>query len=270
MRLATSGRPPAADDVAAALAGAVGMLGQRPAVTGLVPDGTGGTGGRREQGYASLAGWVAKGANLLRTEVGLGAGDRLALAGPPGWPLAAVALSAWWLGVTVVPHAATTGEDGPDPDVVVTHAAGRTGPGADHAATRPGVLHLELGDALDGTVGTGGTLEQWADAVTPHGDRPPPAAHDGDLVALVTADGVAHTQRELLAVVADGTSQDDGVLGMLRHGDDDLLVTPDAARRLAALALRPLVTGAATVVVDVDDPARDAIARAERIVRWLD
>lgn len=267
MRLASSGRPPAADDVAGALTASVGMLGQRPAVTGHVPDPSG---SRREQGYASLAGWVAKGANLLRMELGLDAGDRLALAGPPGWPLAAVTLSAWWLGVTVVPYATTVGEGGPGADVVVTHASTRTGGTGGTGTADPAMPHLELGDALDGTSGNGSMLEQWTDAVTPHGDRPPLAAHDGDLVALVTTDGVAYTQRELLASFAGVRSGPDGVLGMLRHGDEDLLSAPDAARRLAALALRPLVTGAATVVVTADDPARDAIARAERIAHWLD
>ena len=93
MRIAGLGaRPPAADDVATALAGAAALLGQRPAITALTLS------GRREQGFASLAGWVAKGANLLSAELDVGPGDRVGLAGPPGWPLAAVALSAWWVG----------------------------------------------------------------------------------------------------------------------------------------------------------------------------
>lgn len=257
MRLATMARPPMADDVAAALTGAVRMLGQRPAVTGLVPD-------RREQGFASLAGWVAKGANLLHTELGLAPGDRVALAGPPGWPLAAVAVSAWWLGVTVVP----TVPGGPRPAVLVQHAALLDAPqDVDHAS----VPRFVFGDALDGTgsIGARGAgargVEQWTDAVTPHGDRPPPALHDGDAVAFVASDGAVHTQRTLLADVA---LEGDGVLGLLRGREEDLLARPDAARRLAALALRPLVTGSATVVVAVDDPARDAHAAAERVTRW--
>lgn len=287
MRLMGSGRPPATSDVAAALTTAVGMLGQRPAITGHAlgaPDGDapggapasgqgGGQAGRREQGFASLAGWVAKGANLLHGELGLGEGDRIALAGPPGWPLAAVTLSAWWLGLTVVPATGREDDEGSDPAVLVTHLTALAGGGpARPDRSRSSVPHLVFGDALDGTAdaNTIATLlpgaEQWTDAVTPHGDRPPTPAHDGDLVALVTADGATHTQRTLLEQVRGGT---DGVLGLLRAADEDLVRGPDAAQRLAALALRPLVTGAATVVVDAADPARDEHARSERIADWI-
>lgn len=278
MRLMGSGRPPATDDVAAALTAAVGTLGQRPAITGHVlarrPDGADrGEGGRREQGFASLAGWVAKGANLLHAELDLRAGDRLALAGPPGWPLAAVALSAWWLGAVVVPIGRATDPAGQDAAVVVTHVGtlGASAAGALGSAWSS-LPHFVVGDALDGTVGAEGTadpfpgVERWTDAITPHGDRPPPAAHDGDLVALLTDDGTALTQRALLGLVGDDV---DGVVGMLRTDDEDLVGGPDAARRLATLALRPLVTGAATVVVEVDDPAREEHARSERVARWL-
>ena len=282
MRLTSSGRPPATDDVAAALTAAVGMLGQRPAITGHVlqpadPDAPGGgLGGRREQGFASLAGWVAKGANLLHMELGLGSGDRLALAGPPGWPLAAVTLSAWWLGLTVVPAARPTEDGAHDPAVLVTHlstlgAGGSDGP----APSRSPVPHFVFGDALDATADADAlaTLapgaEQWTDAVTPHGDRPPPPAHDADRIALVTSDGALHTQRDLLQhpAVRDGDPHE--VIGLLRTRDEDLLRVTDAARRLAALVLRPLVTGAATVVISADDPSRDEHARSERVARWL-
>jgi hypothetical protein len=54
----------------------------------------------------------------------------------------------------------------------------------------------------------------------------------------------------------------------VRSADDDLLARPDASALLASLALRPLVTGSATVVVGHDLEGRDAVARAERIARW--
>lgn len=249
MRIAgLSARPPRAEDVATALSGAVSLLGQRPAVTGL------GRGGRREQGFASLAGWVAKGANLLALELGIGPGGRIAVAGPAGWPLAAVTLSAWWVGAVVVPAA---GSDAVDASLL--HVSSPQG-------ERPGEV-LWFGDALDGT-GETATLtgEQWTDAVTPHGDRPPAPARDGDLAAFVDADGTAIAQRALLDALADDAG---GVLGVLRTGDDDVMARPDAPRLLAAVALRPLVTGAATVVVEADDPQRDAHAQAERIAAWF-
>ena len=251
-----SARPPRADDVAAALAGAVGMLGQRPAITALTP------GGRREQGFASLSGWVAKGANLLALELGVGTGGRVAIAGPPGWPLAAVALSAWWVGATVV---ATDGPEGDAADVSVLHVTSEARPSG------AGADLLVFGDELDGTGAattdrTMRSAEQWTDAVTPHGDRPPRAAHDGSLVALIDRTGTAHTQRSLLAAFADDPG---GALGIVRSRDEDALARSGSAALLAALALRPLVTGAATVVVADDDPARDAHEQAERIARWL-
>lgn len=250
MRIAgLSARPPRADEVPSALSAATALLGQRPAVTSLGPE------GRREQGFTSLSGWVAKGANLLALEVGAGPGTLIAVAGPPGWPLAAVALSAWWVGATVVPvtHAASAA-------AVVVHVSSPHGELPDDV--------LWFGDALDGTDGTAGRSgEQWTDAVTPHGDRPPSPSRDGGLTALVDATGSAVTQRELLDALAD---DEGGVLGILRHGDDDVLARPDADRRIAALALRPLVTGAATVVVTHDDPQRDAHAQAERVTRWYE
>jgi hypothetical protein len=280
MRLMGSGRPPATVDVAAALSAAAGLLGQRPAITGVVqrrpvpPTPTGTSDGRRELGFVSLAGWVAKGANLLHGELGLGAGDRIGIGGPPGWPLAAVTLSAWWLGLTIIPTGRPSPDGGPGPSVVVTHV---DAPGAPAAGTHPvssvSALHLVIGDALDGTGGEGALdvrdagAEWWTEAVTPHGDRPPPPAHDGDLVALLSGDGTAFSQRELLGRHADDTT---GVIGLLRVGDEDLLVGPDVAGRLTALVLRPLVTGSATVVVDRDDPAREDVTRSERVTRWLD
>lgn len=245
-----SARPPQAEEVASALTGAVGLLGQRPAITALGP------GGRGEQGFASLAGWVAKGANLLALELGVGPGARVALAGPPGWPLAAATLATWWVGATVVPARA---EDAASADVSVLHVAA-TAPDA-------GGERFWFGDALDGTGDTpdGARVgEQWSEAVTPHGDRPPAPARDGGLIALVGHGGPELTQQSLLAGLAEAS----GVLAIARHGDEDALMRPDAAALLAALALRPLVTGAATVVIGHDDPERDAHAQAERVAHW--
>lgn len=254
MRITVASRPPDADDVPTALEGAVALLGQRPAITGLH------AGERREQGFASLAGWVAKGANLLTVELGVAPGDRLALGGPPGWPLAAVALSAWWVGMEVVPLGRAA-----DASVAVMHTATVTA--LDDVG--PTGERFVIGDALDGSAsdptGSHGA-EAWTEAVTPHGDRPPPAVRDGSLVALTAADGTARTQRELLAGLRDATA---GVLGLDRADGDDIVMEADAADRLAALALRPLVTGSATVVLDVDGARHEALAAAERVATWF-
>jgi hypothetical protein len=249
-------RPAPSSDLATALSGAVARLGQRPAVTAHGPQ------GRHEQGFVSLAGWSSKGANLLRDEFGLAAGDRLGIASPPGWPLAAVVLSAWWLGITIVPASA------PGLALSVRHV---TTPGGS-----PTGDVLWIGDALDGTgVPPVDGDECWADAVIPHPDRAPTPSHDGTATAIDLADPLrpgapsaapAPTQLQLLAAV---TGDDRGALGIVRHGDEDLLARSDAVERLTALVIRPLVTGAASVVLSAEDVDRGSISAAERVVRWL-
>jgi len=251
-------RPAPAADVAGALSGALAQLGQRPAITDI------GAEGRHEQGFVSLGGWASKGANLLRDEFALGPGDRLGVAAPPGWPLAAVVLSAWWLGVTIVP-ATTPGLRLRVRHVAIPQLHAPAGPTGDGAGDGAGDV-LWIGDALDGTgpLPTAGD-ECWTDAVIPHPDRAPAPHRDGTALAVWLASGTA-TQAQLLA---DLGSDEGGVLGILRHGDEDLLSGSDAMARLAALVLRPLVTGSATVVASVDDAGRGSITAAERVTRWL-
>lgn len=230
-------RPAPSDDVATALTAAVAALGQRPAVTVILPD------ARHEQGFVSLAGWAAKGAHLLRDELGLGPGDVLGVDAPPSWPLAAVALAAWWAGVALGPVA-------PGRPAVVHE--GRPDPGGDV---------WWLGDAVDGGPAaaewSGG--EAWTAAVLPYPDRPPAPGAAPDLAAVIDADGAVTTQRELLAAWREDT----GVLGV-PSGSDDLR---DLLPASGAVAARPLVTGAATVVVD--SGASDAAATREGVGRWL-
>jgi hypothetical protein len=260
-----SARPAPSDDVATALERISVASGQRPAITvhQAVPDDPSAH-VRHEQGFRSLAGWVAKGAHLLRDELMLGPGDTLALAGPASWPLAAVALSAWWVGVTLVP--------------VDEPSAGVTTPVVQHVAMGPATSSgpvLWFGDAMDGTdgnagppgVGTGGD-EWWAEAVVPFPDRPPTPARDGGLAALRAA-GCTSSQRDLLAGLAD----ERGVLGIVR---DPTALGASAIELLAALALRPLVTGSATVVAigipgDVEDDRTPLarLARDERVAGWF-
>jgi hypothetical protein len=256
-----------ADDLAAALTAAVTALGQRPAVTVL------GATGRQEQGFASLAGWTAKGAHLLRDEWQLGPGEVLAVAGPPGWPLAGACLAAWWLGAAVAPVTLGRGASPhPPARVAIVHV---------DAVPPDGVDVLWVGDALDGTGSGPRTGEMWSDAVVLFPDLPPAPTHDGGLAAILLGDTI-RTQRDLLADAADAIL---GPLGIRRGGPDRH--TPwmtgrgsDVAvdRILTALAVRPLVTGAATVVVDASlegafDDLATPLGRAvagERISIWLE
>jgi len=247
-------RPPTAPDIPTALSGAAAALGQRPAVTSL------GLEGRHEQGFVSLAGWAAKGANLLRDEFGLAPGDRLGVASPPGWPLAAVTLAAWWLGVVVVPAAT------PGLTLRVLHTGVSMGSTQD-ADTAGGTV-LWIGDALDGSgVPPMPGDECWTDAVIPYPDRAPAAARDGAAAAIDLLDGSGPaTQAQLLDGLADDPG---GAIGIVRHGYEDLLAQPGAALLLSTLVLRPLVTGAASVVVTHDGPDLERIESAERVVSWI-
>ena len=231
-------RPTPSDDVAAAVVAAVAALGQRPAITVVLP------GGRQEQGFASLGGWAAKGAHLLRDELGLGPGDVLGVDAPPSWPLAAVALAAWWAGVALGPV---------EPGRHTVVHEGRSHPG--------GVV-LRLGDAVDGgPVAATADGEAWTAAVIPYPDRPPPPGASPDVVAVIDADGRTTTQRELLAAWRD----DAGALGLRRGG----AAPGDAPSVLGVLAARPLVTGAATVVVAAasEEEAR-GLTTGDAISRW--
>lgn len=237
-------------DVATALSAAVAALGHRPAVTVIAP------GQRQEQGFVSLAGWAAKGAHLLRDELGLGPGDVLGVDAPPSWPLTAVALAAWWAGVALGPVA---------PGRAAVLHEGRPDPGGDV---------LWLGDAIDGgpTDPTWRAGEAWTAAVTPYPDRPPSPGAAPDAAAIVSGDGRITTQRELLGAWHD----DEGVLGLWRDapaGSEPGMSTATGAAgdRLGPLAARPVITGDGTVVVlgSWDPQGVDRLTGSERIARWI-
>jgi uncharacterized protein (TIGR03089 family) len=59
------------------------------------------TGERAELSATTLANWVAKTANLLRDDVGLVAGDRVAVLLPAHWQTAAVLLAGWAAGAVL-------------------------------------------------------------------------------------------------------------------------------------------------------------------------
>ncbi len=59
------------------------------------------TGERTELSGATLGNWVAKTANLLVDECGLGPGDTAGIQLPPHWQTAAILLACWTVGLTV-------------------------------------------------------------------------------------------------------------------------------------------------------------------------
>src|ERR1035437_6176900 len=64
------------------------------------------TGERVEVSAITLANWAAKTANLLRDEMGVQPGDRVAVLLPAHWQTAAVLLGVWWCGAVVTDPAA--------------------------------------------------------------------------------------------------------------------------------------------------------------------
>lgn len=223
-----------ATDVGAAMRAAVGY-GQRPAVIVLRPP------GRQEQGFSNLLQWASKVSHWLETDHGLGPGDRLGLATPAGWLPAATALGAWWSGLEVV-------GGGGGADLAVVH---------EHAPRPPRTQVAVVGDAFDGrpTQASPGTGEALTSLVQLFPDQPPPTRARPEAPALARGGGTM-SQHELLEQARAWDT--DGPLG--------LTVEAEPQRWLPAVALRPLVTGHASVVLD--RVSRETAA-ADRVAHWL-
>lgn len=86
-----------ADNIARVFADAIATDPTRPLLTWYDDA----TGERTELSGATLANWVAKTANLLVDEVGVGPGDVAGVLLPPHWQTAAVLLGCWSAGLTV-------------------------------------------------------------------------------------------------------------------------------------------------------------------------
>jgi len=237
------GQGPTSTDVAGLVREAARTLGHRPAVTVVARS------SRTEQGVASLAGWCAKGAHLIGDELGLAPGDVLGLDAPPSWTTATVCLAAWWAGVTIVPADRA--------DTVVVHARRR----------RPDATRvLVVGDDIDGGDADVDPDDTWTLLAQPMPDRAPTPGGDADALAL-RLPTVALTQAALIARAGVGPA---GTLGLVAHtasgpfggGRDERGVEV-----LVAVALRPLVRAAATVIAL--DVAPEAAAR-EGVVHWID
>lgn len=228
MQLSRRTSPPPRD-LSSGLSTRARELGQRPAVSVLRP------GGRAEQGFVTLAQWAAKGAHLLEVDHAVGPGVHVHVDVPAGWPLAAVASAVWWTGGVVA-----LGAPG-DAEVAVVHERRRT-PDVDEV--------LLVGDAVDGAPVDPARLPVWAVEVQQFPDHPPVPGAAPDGPAVRTVDGALLTHAQLVDRVAGGPA---GPLGydVASVGDDPLAA-------LLAVAARPVVTGAATVVVDGVD--RDAAA----------
>ena len=245
MQLGGTPRVDASGDIAEAVRAGAAALGHRPAVTVLHPS------ARFEQSAASIANWAAKGAHLLELDHLVGPGGRVGVLAPPCWTTAGVALAAWWLGAAVVldqPGAVNVLHGDGEVD-----AHGRLvaldGYGIDPSTA------LVVGDRLDGTASQEVGLAGWTREAQPLPDHPPAARAGATALALVLGER-GWDQGELLALARE---PQEGTVGV------EAGVT-DKVTALVATALRPLVTGAPTVVLrGVPRQAADP----ERVSAWL-
>jgi uncharacterized protein (TIGR03089 family) len=216
------------------------------------------TGERVELSVVTFANWVAKTANLLRDELGVVDGARVAIHLPVHWQ-AAVWLAACWAAGAVPTPGAPTG------DVAVV-AAGADGDPPDGDLV---VLGLgPLGLARPGTPVPAGALD-YDREIAGHGDRFAGSGQRPEDPALGLPGGDL-TAAELLAAAERAAA------GWLPEGGRTvgrlLCAEPaDTLPGVLATTLVPLLTGAGVVLCRNLDPARlpDRVA-AERVVAVVD
>ena len=197
------------------------------------------TGERIELSAVTLANWAAKTGNLLRDELGGGAGSRVAVLLPAHWQTAAVLFGVWWIGAEVV---LTDGRTGIAGDIALCTAE-RLDEAFD--ATGAGEVAVLSLDAFgrpvpDLPIG----VTDYATAVRVHGDqivaeRSPGPAFDGRSVDQVldgcqksaAAQGLTVGDR-VLSTASWDTPDDviDGLLSVLSVGGSLVYVAnPDPA-----------------------------------------
>lgn len=217
------------------------------------------SGERIELSTVTLANWAAKTANLLRDELGAGAGSRVAVLLPAHWQSAAVLLGVWWIGAEVV--LTGTGAAGPATSTTADIAlctADRLDEADEMAAGgEVAVLSLDpFGKSVpDLPIG----VTDYATAVRVHGDqvigesRPGPAL-DGRTVEDVLAEATA-------SATSRGLTRGDRVMSSLAWS------TPAA---IVDNLLSVFVAGASLVQVANPDPAAlDRRRDTEKVTRDL-
>jgi uncharacterized protein (TIGR03089 family) len=217
------------------------------------------SGERIELSAVTLANWAAKTGNLLRDELGAGAGTRVAVLLPAHWQTAAVVLGTWWIGAEVVWGAGAadiaadialcTADRLDEADAAVADGAG---------LGEVVVFSLDPFGKPVADVPVGVT--DYATSVRVHGDqivpeRSPGPALDGRPAEQVLDDAAS-------SAAAQGITGTDRVMSLVAwHTADDMV------RGLLAV----LVTGASLVQVAHADAGLLARRRdTEKVTRTLD
>lgn len=207
------------------------------------------TGERIECSTATLANWAAKTANLLRDELGAGAGSRIAVLLPAHWQTAAVLFGVWWIGAEVV----LSGEA----DVALCTADRLDEADAAVGVGEVAVLSLDpFGKpAPDLPVG----VTDYATAVRVHGDQIVPEAMPGPALEGRSADEVLAAARA--SADAQGFTASDRVLSTRAWDSAD-----DIVERLLAL----YINGASLVqVANSDTSLLERRRETERLTKTL-
>ncbi|WP_428342024.1 TIGR03089 family protein [Mycobacterium sp.] len=162
------------------------------------------TGERIELSAVTLANWAAKTGNLLRDELGGGAGSRVAVLLPAHWQTAAVLFGVWWIGAEVVVMA---GRKGIAADIALCTADRREEADAT-GAVEVAVLSLDAFGRPVPDLPIGVT--DYATAVRVHGDQIVVERSPGPALAGRSVDDVLASCQK--AVAAQGLTATDRVL----------------------------------------------------------
>jgi uncharacterized protein (TIGR03089 family) len=205
---------------------------------------------RTECSGATLANWVAKTANMIVDDCGLGVGQRACVGLPPHWQTAAVLLGCWTVGLAV--------ETTPQPaDVAFVYVDDATHdwPAVERYALNLHPLALPIRDVPDSYV-------DFNSEVRVHGDHFYPTAIPSDTEALVRPDR-SWTHAELLDEAAARASH----LGL---AGGRVLIDADAYPDVLDWLLTPLAGGASIVLCRNLSPEREgARFAAERATHRL-
>jgi uncharacterized protein (TIGR03089 family) len=209
------------------------------------------TGERIELSAVTLANWAAKTANLLRDEMGAGAGSRVAILLPAHWQTAAVLFGVWWIGAEAVL------EPGAGTDLALCTAERLDE--ADSLAAGGEVAVLSLDPFGRPALGLPVGVTDYATAVRVHGDQVVPESHPGPALEGRSADEILAECQSSAA--ARGLTPGDRVLSTASWAH---------AGELVDGLLSVLAVGASLVQVANPDPALQARRiEAEKVTRVL-
>ncbi|KGI67320.1 TIGR03089 family protein [Mycolicibacterium rufum] len=193
------------------------------------------TGERIECSTVTLANWAAKTANLLRDELGVSPGTRVAVLLPAHWQTAAVLLGIWWIGAEAV-------LDGGDAEVALCSEDRLDEADAAVGGGEVAVLSLDPFGKPAANLPVG--VMDYATAVRVHGDQIVPERQPGPALNGRSADDVLAAARSIAE--QQGLTADDRVLSSAPW---------DTADAVIAHLVAPYVAGASLVYIANADSA---------------